>query len=116
MTRLLGVVATLALASSSAFAARNIDVDADRAKADDAAAVLTADQRYLSFQVQRVESLNRAWQREIAADHPNRAGVLAVAHFKALQDERYARSVVEHARRDYTTAQQQLVADRYRNG
>jgi hypothetical protein len=113
---LLGVVATLALASSSAFAARDIDLDADRARADDAAAILNADQRYLAFQDHRVGMLNRSWRLEIAKDHPQEAGILAVAHWKALQDERYARFVVEHARRDYVTAQEQLVADEYRAG
>jgi hypothetical protein len=115
MKRLLVVAATLALAAPSAFAARarGIDLDTDRARADDAAVILTADQRYLAFQEHRVEMLNASWQLEIAKGHPQEAGMLAVEHWKALQDERRAQAVLDHARNEFVSARERLIVDEF---
>src|SRR5450432_798330 len=109
MTRLLAVIATLGIAAPSAFAARGIDLEGDRAHAEDAAYIVSADQNYLVIQVHRVHMLNASWQHEIALGHTREAGWLAVEHFKALQDERHARFVLAHASADYIGAREQLV-------
>jgi len=115
MKRLLVVAATLALATPSAFAARarGIDLDSDRARADDAAVILNADQRYLAFQQHRVDSLNASWQLEIAKGHPQEAGMLAVEHWKAFQDERRAQAVLDNARHEFVSARERLIVDEY---
>lgn len=114
MTRLLAVIATLGIAAPTAQAAGNrIDLDGDRVRAADAAAIVFADQNYLVMQVHRVHMLNAAWQHEIALGHTQEAGMLAVEHLKALQDERYARFVLSHASADYIDAKEQLIVDEF---
>lgn len=115
MKRLLVVAATLALAAPSVLAARarGIDLDTDRVRAEDASTILTTDQRYLAFQQHRVELLNDSWRHEIAKDHPQEAGMLAVEHFKALQDERRAEATLDHARHDFVSAREQLIVDEF---
>jgi hypothetical protein len=114
MTRLLAVIATLAIAMPTAHAAEGrIDLDGDRARAEVAASIVSADQNYLVMQVHRVHMLNASWQYEIARGHTTEAGMLAVEHFKALQDERHARFVLEHASADYVDAKERLVVDEF---
>jgi hypothetical protein len=116
MTRLLAAFAALALAAPSAFAATRcapIDIDADRTRAQEAASIVHADERFVALQQQRVDELRRAWDAAVAADHPNEAGRLAVEHWKALQLEIRGRVALQHARRDFSVAREHLLSDEY---
>jgi hypothetical protein len=114
MTRLLAVIATLGIAAPNAHAASGtIDLDGDRARTEDAAFIVTADQRYLVTQIHRADMLNASWKHEIALGHPQEAGMLAVEHWKAVQDEHRARAVLARASYDYLSAKEQLVVDEF---
>jgi hypothetical protein len=116
MSRLLAAFATLALTAPSALAATSskpVDLDVDRARAQQASSIVQADERFISLQQQRVDALKSAWDEAVRQGHPNEAGQLAVAHWNALRIEIRARVALEHARRDFSIARENLIADEF---
>lgn len=117
MTRLLAAFATLALAAPSALAATSsskpIDLEVDRVRAQTASSIVQADERFISLQQQRVDALKAAWDEAVRQGHPREAGQLAVAHFNALRIEIRARVALQHARRDFSIARENLIADEF---
>jgi hypothetical protein len=117
MTRLLAAFAALALAAPSAVAATQgpgpISIDSDRVQAQTAADIVAADQTFVALQQNRVIALKNMWDDAVKAGHPNEAGRLAVAHWKALQLEIRGRVALQHARRDFSVARERLISDEY---
>jgi len=116
MSRLLAAFTTLALAAPSALAAsaaKPIDLDVDRTRAQEASSIVQADERFISLQQQRVDALKAAWDEAVRQGHPQEAGRLAVAHWNALRIELRARVALDHARRDFSVARENLIADEF---
>lgn len=121
MTRLLAAFAAVALAGAGASAGARAssarpsprELALDRYNADQAAAIVIADERYYVSVSPRLHELETSWQREVAANHPRRAGFAAQEHFKALQVEQDARWKLMRARMDLTAAREKLILDEY---
>lgn len=115
MTRLLAAFATLALAAPSALAAgsKPVDLDVSRMRAQDASSIVQADERFVALAQRRVEAYKYAWDDAVKNGHPKEAGKYAVEHWKALQVEIRGRIALDHARRDFAVARENLIADEF---
>ncbi len=118
MTRPFAACAFVALLGASASAETltapsQRQIDLDRYNAEQAAAIVTADEQYFQVAASRTDELTASWRHDVAANHPRRAGFAAKEHFKALQAEGDARAKLVRARNDLTVAREKLILDEY---